>query len=221
MLASNRQVATVVENKAAPYTSLYTVLTSTAVRRPVPHCPPPSAAYAPPPLTLRYQVPSKFRVRCRVTEVWPAAVEALTYVADRAGAAAGSGSTGGSADTDKPSHKYFFTLCLDDGTGSVVAIVEGREAVRCTPYTSDDSVSTRARACVCLCVCACQELFLPGSPPMDFRANNLSAQLLAAKLGALTTPGVVFECCLFSYFVPNGVPPYPIQYKLFDTVLSL
>ena len=73
------------------------------------------------------QVPNKFRVRCRVIGTWPEVVEEVSVpVAPRA---TPSGDGGVLVSDSQPRWRYLFTLCLDDGTGSLVAIVTDDDAV--------------------------------------------------------------------------------------------
>jgi hypothetical protein len=73
------------------------------------------------------KVPNKYRLRCRVTAVWPENVKDFTRVLAPS-QEAGSGEV--VSAPSQPLHQYFFTLCLDDGTGSLVAIVTGEHGVR-------------------------------------------------------------------------------------------
>ncbi len=67
-------------------------------------------------------MPNKYRLRCRVLAFWPADLAGLCI--RRAPSLSSSDS-----EDHRGSLEYFFTLCLDDGTGSLVAIVCGEHAV--------------------------------------------------------------------------------------------
>ncbi len=75
------------------------------------------------------QVPSKYRVSARVTSVWPASVEEFTFLRTDCADAAG-GAVESAKVSSQPAYQYFFTLGLDDGTATVVVIVDAEEAVR-------------------------------------------------------------------------------------------
>ena len=228
----------IIVNKAAPFTSIYDVVMSPKVRARLAFRARSGVRH----VRRRgwrlcvcvlpcVQVPNKFRIKCRVSAFWPASVLDFTYLQPAGSSSQGSAGSD-SLKSSQPSYKYFFTLCLEDGTGAIVVHVDGSEA----------------------------EELLIGSPPLDFRTNDISAKLLDAKvcacrpqprcvsvvmlrcwdrvqMDALVRPGTIFDCCVMSYWVPRpATAPAPaalpsaattehqvcdVHYKLFDTALTV
>jgi hypothetical protein len=168
--AASSDLSTVTADKSSPLSRVWDVITNTKVKPNLR-----SSWFFVSRLWVLLQVPQRYHVRCRVLAVWPSEISEFTYFVP-GHASLGSGS-GLEATSSQPAHKYFFSMCLDDGTGSLVAVVCDKDAV-----CGDPTLTGRTRFYLCWMFLS-QELFLPGMPPVDFKVNSVSAQLLSDKVG--------------------------------------